>query len=385
MPLDAQGLFSPAYVVNERVVTNFELEQRAQLLEIIQAPGDPFETANRELVNDRLRQQALDEAGLIVAEEDIAAGFDQFAQQANLSGEELVLALEEAGIAVETFRDFIAIQIGWREYVAARFLSRARPSEEEIDRALGQSGGYTVQVLLSELIMPITEQNFAQVEEIANQVAQTTSFDTFSASAAQYSAAESRLDGGRLGWLSLSNLPSALRPTLLSLKPGEVSPPLRLQNALALFQMRGIREASTGAVRYAAIEYAQYYIAGGRTPEALAAAQKVVNQVDTCDDLYGVAQDLPPEVLVIESKAPGEIPQDIAIELAKLDPGETSTAVTRNNGQTLVVLMLCSREGQVSQDASREEIAQALTQQRLSAYADSYLAQLRAESIIVQK
>lgn len=384
-PALAQGLFSPAYIVNELVVTNFELEQRIRLLQVLQVPGDPVEEANRELVNDRLRLQAMREAGLVVAEEDITDGIDQFAERAGLTADELILALTETGIEPETFRDYVAIQVGWREYVAARFLSRARPTEEEIDRAMGQTGGFTVQVLLSELIMPLTPQNAAQVESIANEIQQTTSFDTFSATAAQYSAADSRLDGGRLGWLPLQNLPAALRPVLLSLKPGEVSQPLRLQNALALFQMRGIREASTGSARYAAVEYAQYFIAGGRTPEALAAAKKLTDQVDTCDDWYGLAKEQPEEVLEVVSQSPSEIPQDIAVALAALDPGESTTSVTRNNGQTLVVLTLCSRTAQVSQDASREEVAQALTQQRLAAFADSFISQLRAEAIIVAK
>ena len=384
-PALAQGLFSPAYIVNELVVTNFELEQRIRLLQVLQVPGDPVEEANRELVNDRLRLQAMREAGLVVAEEDITDGIDQFAERAGLTADELILALTETGIEPETFRDYVAIQVGWREYVAARFLSRARPTEEEIDRAMGQTGGFTVQVLLSELIMPLAPQNAAQVESIANEIQQTTSFDTFSATAAQYSAADSRLDGGRLGWLPLQNLPAALRPVLLSLKPGEVSQPLRLQNALALFQMRGIREASTGSARYAAVEYAQYFIAGGRTPEALAAAKKLTDQIDTCDDWYGLAKEQPEEVLEVVSQSPSEIPQDIAVALAALDPGESTTSVTRNNGQTLVVLTLCSRTAQVSQDASREEVAQALTQQRLAAFADSFISQLRAEAIIVAK
>lgn len=384
-PAQAQGLFSAAYVVNNNIVTQFELEQRILLLQIIQSPGDPVEEANRELVNDRLRLQAMRQAGLTVPEEDIQAGIDQFAERANLTADELILAFEEAGVAAETFRDFVAIQVGWRSYISARFLSRARPTDDEIDRALGQAGGYTVQVLLSELIMPLTPQNLGQVEAIANEVAQTTSFDTFSATAAQYSAADSRLDGGRLGWLPLQNLPPALRPTILSLKPGEVTPPIQLQNALALFQMRGIREASTGSQRFSEIEYAQYFVAGGRTPEGLAAAKKITDQIDSCGDLYGIAQDQPPEVLEVVTQSPSEIPNDIAIALSKLDPGETDTSITRNNGQTLVVLTLCSRSGEESQDASREEIAQALTQQRLNAFSDSLLAQLRAEAVIIRK
>ena len=90
-------------------------------------------------------------------------------------------------------------------------------------------------------------------------------------------------------------------------------------------------------------------------------------------------------VLDRESKKPGEIPRDIALELARLDAGEVSTALTRSNGQTLVFLMLCGRTSEFAEDASREQIANALVEQRLNAFAKSHLEQLRADALIVEK
>lgn len=385
VPVTAQGLFSPIIMVNDGVITRYELEQRILLLELLRVPGEPVEVARTELINDRLRLEAIADAGIEVSEEGIQAGIEEFASRANLPKEQFLQVLQQNNISPETFRDFVKVGIGWREYVSSRFLARARPTEEEIDQALGQSGGSSVQLLLAELIMPVTEQNIAQVEEIASQVQELTSVDSFSAAAAQYSAANSRNQGGSLGWMALDRLPPALQPVLLSLEKGQVTSPVRLQNALALFQMRGIREVAVSAPRYAAIEYATYLIPGGRSGEALAAAKSVTDAADTCDDLYGIAKGQPEEVLQLQSLPPSEIPQDIAVELAKLDTGETSTMVTRNNGQTLVLLMMCGRTSELSQDATREEIGTALGQRRLAALADSHLEQLRADALIVEK
>ena len=52
------------------------------------------------------------------------------------------------------------------------------------------------------------------------------------------------------------------------------------------------------------------------------------------------------------SLPPADIPQDIAIELSKLDPGEVSTALTRSGGETLVFLMLCARNAPGVETAS---------------------------------
>ncbi|HAV09469.1 MAG TPA: peptidylprolyl isomerase, partial [Rhodobacteraceae bacterium] len=54
----AQGLFSPAYIVNDKIVTNFEIDQRAKLLTMLRAPGDPAKVAREQLIEERLKLEA---------------------------------------------------------------------------------------------------------------------------------------------------------------------------------------------------------------------------------------------------------------------------------------------------------------------------------------
>ncbi|MGB7318835.1 MAG: peptidylprolyl isomerase, partial [Planktotalea sp.] len=222
----------------------------------------------------------------------------------------------------------------------------------------------------------------ASVQERAERIAQITSTAAFSNEARRYSASPSRGRGGRLDWLPISQLPPQLRPLVLGLAPGEVTAPIPLPNAVALFQLRDIQETDAPDPKYAAIEYAAYYIAGGRTEAALAAARKVQNRVDRCDDLYGIAKGQDPSVLERGAKKPSEIPTDIAMELAKLDIGETSTTLTRSNGQTLVLLMLCSRTPELEQEVDRAQLSLGLRNQRLESYSTGYLEQLRADARI---
>ncbi|WP_323779446.1 peptidylprolyl isomerase [Leisingera sp.] len=382
LPAEAQNLFAPAITVNDEVITRYELEQRARFQSALRVPGDPLDTAREELINDRLKLAELEQAGIELTDDEITAGMEELAGRANLSLNDFLTALQQQGVEPQTLRDFTKVGLGWREYTRARFLSRARPTPVEIDRAMGSAGTGSVQVLLSEFIVPINEQNAAQVEELIEQVARLKGYDSFSAAATQYSAAGSRNDGGRLPWMPLTKLPPQLQEVVLALKPGEISEPLPLQSAVALFQMRGVREVEGAAPRFSAIEYAAYHVPGGRTPEGLAAAQKVVNSIDTCEDFYGLAQGQDPSVLDVQSLPPSDIPGDVALELAKLDPGETSTALTRNNGQTLLVLMLCGRTADLGEDSSRETVANALTAQRMASLAGSYLEQLRADARI---
>ncbi|SNY52357.1 periplasmic chaperone for outer membrane proteins SurA [Pseudooceanicola antarcticus] len=385
LPAAAQS-FGPAIRVNDKVITEYELDQRARLLQVFNAPGDTAELAREQLIEDRLKAGAAERFGLAANPEDVRTSMEQFASQANLPLEQFVAALEQEGIAAQTYRDFIASNVVWRQVVRGLFAGKVNVSEEEIDRAIAsqaREGG--VQVLLSEIFIP-TAQNPQAAGDLARQISQLTSIDDFAAAARQYSAAPSRDEGGRISWMSISNLPPALQPVIMGLRPGEVTAPQQVNGAFALFQLRAIQESGAARQEYSAIEYARYFIPGGRSPEALAKAAEIEAQIDTCDDLYGLALGQPEEVLARDTLTPAEVPSDIALELAKLDDNEVSTALTANNGQTLVFLMLCGRTpgGVAEGEIDRGAVLQQLQNRRLGSYAEGYLAQLRSEARIVE-
>lgn len=384
-PVSAQNLFAPAARVNDTVVTEFEVQQRQRFLQILNAPGADRDSALEALIDDRLRFAEATRNNVIISNEALAAGLTEFAGRANLSIGEFVSALGQAGISEETLRDFVATSLTWRDLVRARYGSQVTITDSEIDRALAVSGSNAasgVRVLLSEIIIPAPPQNAARVAALADQISQSKSQAEFSSYARRYSATASRGRGGRMPWTPLDQLPPSLHPLILALAEGEVTAPLPIPNAVALFQLRGIEETGKPATVYSEIEYAAYYIAGGRSEAALATAAGIRARVDRCDDLYGIAQGQPASVLDRGSKAPGDIPRDIGIELAKLDPGESSTALTRANGETLVFLMLCKRVAADNAEVDRETVAASIRQTKLQGYANQLMEQLRANARI---
>ncbi len=381
----AQNLFDPVAQVDESLITEFEVQQRIRFLQVLGARGGTRQEVIDELIRDRLRTAATQQVGITLNGDQLQDGLSEFAARANLTSEEFVAGLESAGVARETFRDFVATQLIWRDYIRARFGGRVQISDREVDRALaGATGGGGIEVLVSEIIIPAPPNRQAAVLAQAEQIAQSESVAEFSSFARRFSATASRGNGGRLPWTPITDLPPVLRPLLLALAPGEVTSPLPIPNAVALFQLRDIRETSAPEREYSAIEYAAYYIAGGRTPEALGRARDIAARVDRCDDLYGIAQGQPESALDRGSLPPADIPTDIAMELSKLDPGETSTALTRAGGQTLVLLMLCGRTPALPEDqeVDRDAIASELRNQRLNAFSENLLEELAAEATI---
>ncbi|MEM6309462.1 MAG: peptidylprolyl isomerase [Pseudomonadota bacterium] len=382
----AQNLFAPIYTVNEDVVTEYEIQQRQRFFSIISPANSSRESVEEDLIDEKLRQQAVRRAGVSPALEDIEFGMAEFAGRANLSVDEFVRLLAQDGVAAETLRDFVAAGLGWRDLIRARYGARVQITPADIDRALAASSeGGGVRVLLSEIIMPAPPQEREAVLARAERIAQSQTTAEFSAFARQFSATASRGRGGRLNWTPVSQLPAAIRGIILQLSPGEVTSPLPIPNAVALFQLRAIEETDAPAQEYSSIEYAEYLIPGGRSSAALAQASDVISEIDVCDDLYGVALGEPEEYLVREAKTPENIPQDVAIELAKLDENEVSTALTTADGQFLRFIMLCGRTSLGAEDLSRDAVAEGLRQRRLNGLADSFVEQLRAEARIVRQ
>lgn len=382
----AQSLFSPAIRVNDRAITYYEIEQRILLMQALSAPGDLEVESRKQLIEDRLKLDAAIANGVSITKEMIEEGTKEFAGRANLTPEKFLEYLDSRGVASQTFEDFLFSGLAWREVVRVKFARRLAITDEDIDkaeRALSQDS--SAQVLLSEIFIPVPQGKEDQAMELANEIKKDETIAGFSANARQYSAAPTRDQAGKLGWMPLTKLPPNLRPVILALKPGQITQPIPVQGALALFQLRALGESEYRSPAIAAIEYATYLIPGGRSPEALAAAQTLINDTDTCDDLYGKAKGQPPEVLSRVAQKPGEIPNDIAIELAKLDKGEFSTNLTRNNGQTLMVLMMCGRSPVLTQDTPREELIAQLRNRRAEAMAGGYLSQLRAEARIIEE
>lgn len=385
LPATAQSNpFATVVRVNDRVVTQYEVNQRILFFQVLRAPGNLEEQAMDRLIEERLQLDAAKAMGISVTDEQVAAGITEFAARANLEAEQFIAAVGQGGVDPETVSDFVRAGIAWRGVVQGRFGPRAQVSEAEVDRALALSsarGG--VRVLLSEIFLAAnTPGAQATAQRRAAEISQITTLSAFSSAARRYSAAPSRGRGGRMDWLPIGNLPPAIRAQVLTLAPGEVTDPIPVPNAIALFQLREIEETGVPEADAVSVEFARFFIPGGRTDAALREADKIAARVDTCDDLYGIAKKLPEERLLRDTLPVSEVQGDIALELAKLDEGEVSTALTTGDGQALVFLMLCGRTLAVNEDVNREAVRQNLTNQRIGSYADGYLAELRADAII---
>ena len=65
--------YSPALMVNGRVISNYELKQRNIFFSLLQPDLDATSEARKSLIDDRLRQYAAEKLGVTVSPDEIAA------------------------------------------------------------------------------------------------------------------------------------------------------------------------------------------------------------------------------------------------------------------------------------------------------------------------
>jgi peptidyl-prolyl cis-trans isomerase SurA len=373
--------YSQVVVVNGRAVTQYELDQRVKFMEILRQPGDLQKIALDTLIEDRLRDAEAKRLGIKLTPEAVQAGMEEFASRANLSAEEFIKAVAQGGVEPETFRDFVAAGLAWREVVRARYVGTINITDAEVDRALEAYSTDTVPTLrLAEIILPGTGKERSGSLALARKLRVTIKSEAdFAAAARKYSQGKTAGNGGKRDWQRLTSLEEKSRASLQGIAPGTVSPIIETDETVSIYMVLDrADEQISAAEKQVKTDYAEYLIPNDAN--SMATAAKIRASVDTCDDLYDVAKGQPAERLKRLSQTAGQIPGDVAGALAVLDTGETSANVVR--GGWRVLLMVCRRGLDTSLMPSRDDARRQLQNQRLGSLADLYLQELKADAEI---
>ena len=382
----SQSAVSAVLRVNQSVITQYELDQRIRFLQVIQTSGDLRQAARDQLIDDRLKNSLAAGMNLKLSDGKLEQSMTEFAASGNLSLEDFVTILSQAGVDRQSYEDFIKSNLIWGMLIQQLFAPRVQITEAEVDRAYqARLEGSAMRVLLSELIMPISEDTYEQVTARAQLFAKLTSLNEFADAAERYSVAKTRDIGGRLDWTEVNKLPPMLQSLIVSLTPGQVTEPIPLDGGVALFQLRDIEETSYRTPLIAVVDYMTYRILTETPEETLQQAKQVAALTDTCDDLYGIAKGQPEDRLQRHSKAPADIPALLSLQLAKLDENEMMLAAPDPNDGSVLLVMLCGRLAETIEDLSRQDVMRGLQMQRLSSYADQYLQSLRSSAYIAEQ
>jgi len=180
-PASAQGLFDPVIIVNDQIITKYELDQRRRLMDALGVRGDLAQQAKDGLIGDRLKVASAAEAGLVTTDEQISKAFEDFAARNGQSLDGVLSMLAGKGVATETLRDFLTTNLVWQTLMRQRYAGSVGVSESEIDAALSATSENTnLQILVSEIVLPLIEGQEEEIRKLAADIAKIRSFDEFS-------------------------------------------------------------------------------------------------------------------------------------------------------------------------------------------------------------
>ena len=376
--LHAKDIFAPAIQVNEMVITQYEIDQRSLFFELLKFPGNHKKEAEKSLIDDRLKLKAAEKFNIEANPTALSFEMELFAKRANLTVEQFAKRLKKSGVDRVTWENYMLIPILWFETVNRKFASEMSSSKLIDDTANQSTARSEIQVLLTEIIIPV-QLGF---EEEANQriasLRKIKSLESFSEAASTYSVAPTRDVGGKIKWQNMSSLPAVVRPLISGLSIGEVSEPLPISGGLAIFQLRDLRESNKKS-KSSFVDYIEFKFKKNPKINKL-----IMSNVIMCDDLYSFLKSTQESELNRKNKKENSLSKELRNTLSELDQNEF--VLKDQDGITSKLLMVCGRNDTENlSKTDMNEISRSLANKRLLSLANSYLENLRQEARIIFK
>ena len=377
---EKNSIFSPVIQVNNKVITKFELDQRVKFLLALKFPGNAQQLAQTQLIEERLKHTESEKLNIIVSDAEIEDALKRFTSRVNLSVNEFISELKRMGIYPETFISYVVTEVIWQKVVKKKFGEQSKISNLQLKRSKSMAKYEdTVQVLLTEIILPFSNQDISEKENIANQLKNIRTIEEFSNAARKYSKAPTANVGGRIKWQNFDKLPEIVKPIVFSLSPGEVSEPIKLPKAIALFQLRDIREKNERKAKAELLDF----ITVKSNLANLQLLEQIKSNFHNCTDLSATIGDQT-EVTFARSKLFfEELPDDIKKVLKNLDPNEAKIIIDDEKSK---IVILCERNNQEkSATQTIENDKNVLKSTRLKNLARSLLETIKDNARIVIK
>ena len=376
--LNAKDTFAPAIQVDEMIITQYEIDQRALFFELLKFPGNHKKEAEKSLIDDRLKFRAAQKSNVEVNPAALIFELEMFAKRANLTIDQFSKRLKKEGVDRITWENYMQIPILWFETINRKFSSKISSSmlSSNIENQSGSTS--EIQVLLTEIIIPVQIGFEDEANQKIENLRKIRSLKKFSEAAFSNSVAPTREVGGKIKWQNLSNLPSVVRPLIAGLSIGEVTEPLPIAGGLAIFQLRDMREGNRKS-RSKFVDYAEFTFKKNTKTKNL-----IINNVMICDDLYSFLNRIKKADLKRNNVMENSLSKELSNILSELDKNEF--IIQENDSTTAKLFMVCGRsEKEKLSTGDINEISRTIANKRLLSLANSYLDNLRQEARIVFK
>jgi peptidyl-prolyl cis-trans isomerase SurA len=388
-----------AAVVNDDVISVFDLVSRMKMVELSSNLADTPETRQRiggqvlrALVDEKLQLQEAKRQNVVATDDELNTALAQIEKQNSMQAGQLNQFLKSRGIDRGSLVNQLTASIVWAKLVRRLAAQNTEITDEEVDDAIKRLKEHAndPQSRIAEIFLPV--DNPAQDQEVRNLaeklIDQMKHGARFSAVAQQFSQSATAAVGGDMGWLRSDQLPAELAGAVTPLKPGDLSAPIRTNSGYYVLLVIERRNGSTGSGPPETI-YDLVQVVFPLPPQANDAIKRAavteaqsLRVAKSCSDLLKLGQQKAPKTSS-EGKvnATGLAPQ-LRDLITKLGANQVSEPILQRGG--VGVIMVCSKETstQKSGDPTREEVFESLLRQKLDTVSRRYLRDLRRAAYV---
>jgi peptidyl-prolyl cis-trans isomerase SurA len=392
-------------VVNDGIVLQSALDQQVQVVtQRLQNAGKqmPPQDILRQQVLERLvlqeiQLQRADRAGIKVSDEQLNQTLTEVAARNNVKFSDLPAALEAQGINYRTYREEVRQEMLLGQLRQRDVYSRIYISPREVDQCVAKALAapedrleYDVAHILVAVPATATPQQIEERTARAQGVYERAKRgEDFSDLAVSYSDAGTALDGGKLGWRKVSQLPSIVAEVVPSMKPGEVSEVIRTPSGLHIFKLIDTRSTQPAAL--VAQVHARHILMQTNAIEddetVRQKLQQIRDRIVKGEDFAAIASvsSVDPGSATrggdLGWTSPGSFVPEFEKQLDALNINEISEPFKTQFGWHIVQL-LGRRTYDASEDATRNKCVQQMRESRADEETELWLRRLRDEAYV---
>ena len=248
-----------AAIVNEGVVLKSQFEEQLSIIrdravqqDVPLPPADVLEEQVLErLILNEIQLQRAARIGLQVSDAMLNDSIRRLAEQNGISFEDMPALLAADGVNYVDFRRSLRDEITVEQLRRIEVGQSINVTEREIEQCIADLEGNVVvnsEYELSHIRLSFSEnasaEEIREVEALANSIYQQLQEGAdFRELAVRYSAGDTALEGGSLGWMKGDQVPTLFIAALQDMESRDVSEPLRAANSFHLVRVDDMRSA----------------------------------------------------------------------------------------------------------------------------------------------
>jgi peptidyl-prolyl cis-trans isomerase SurA len=383
-----------AAIVNRDAITQHDLEQRIRLAGLsaqLAARGEARQRIVNEvlraMINERLQVQEAARQGLQVSEGEVRDQIAEIERRNGMPPGGITLLLRQRNIDPRTFEDQIRAAVAWNKVIQRVIQPQIRVSDVEVRAVLNRllANKDKLQYRVQEIFLPVdspAQQGRAlqTAQFILGQLRAGASFDIM---ARQFSQTGSANSGGDLGFLFEGQMEPEIERVVKQMRTGQVAGPVRSAGGYYVLRLADRRtfDGRNPDVKTITVAQATLPVPNRATPaqnkDVLDRLSRIAAEAQTCAALVKAAQDAGGTGRVVDNLV---LEQQRPAIRALITPLKTDQKSRPHlEGGAYAVYMRCP---DVSKEPEEKDVREVLARQKLGAYADRYLKELRRSAYV---